>query len=121
MEDIIQILFYVAIAAIAIVSRITNNKEKPATPSPEEVLEDAFPDIEIEQEKSVYTALSPEVIVQEVVVPKQTFTPVKPTPCPIITDTTSPAPQKSIRKIRINTRKEARRAFIHSEIFNRKY
>jgi len=50
MEDIIQILFYVAIAAIAIVSRITNNKEKSATPSPEEVLEDAFPDIEIEQE-----------------------------------------------------------------------
>ena len=121
MEDIIQILFYVAVVAIAIISRITNNKEKSETPLPKEVLEDGFPEIEIEQEEPVYMAPSPEVIVQETVVPEQTFSPIEPTPSTIIPDMPSQAPQKPTRKVRINTREEARRAFIYSETFKRKY
>ena len=109
MEDIIQILFYVAVAAIAVISRITNRKEKTETPSPEEVLKDTFPNIGMEQEEPMEKP-SAQPVYQEIVVPLQTF---KQTKC-----TSS---QKPAQKIRVNTRKEARKAFIYSEIFNRKY
>lgn len=121
MEDIIQTLFYVAVIAIAIISRITNNKEKTETPSPEEVLEDVFPNIETYQEEPVNMTPSPEAAVQETVVPEQTFSPVETTPSVIIPHTSPPTLQNPVKTIRINTRKEARKAFIYSEIFNRKY
>jgi len=106
MEDIIQVLFYVAIAVIAIVSR-TTNKEKPATPSPRKVLEEAFPNIETKQ---------------HTVAPEQTFHQTEPAPIrAAVPDTPPQASRKPIQKVRINTRREARKAFIHSEIFNRKY
>ena len=121
MEDIIQILFYVAVAAIAIISRITNKKEKTETSSPEEVLKEAFPNIEMEQEEPMEKP-SAQPVYQEIVVPLQTFKQTKPTSSQMnLSDTSSPTPKKSEQKIRINTRKEARKAFVYSEIFNRKY
>lgn len=122
MEDIIQILFYIAVVAIAVISRITNKKEEPETPSPKEVLEDVFPNVGTEQE-ALMEKPSAKPVYQEIVVPLQTFKQARRTSPPQteIPDTPSPDPQKPASPIRINTREEARRAFIHSEIFNRKY
>ena len=50
MEDIVQILIFVGAMIIAVIGQSTKSKKKSADPSPEEVLKDMFPEIEVEQE-----------------------------------------------------------------------
>lgn len=118
MEDNYIILIISVIAFIAsLVKEITKNKnkEKSVTPLPQDVLEEEFPDIEFEPEEfeefTETPSPQPEPIYKEAVTLVQT-------PCQ-----TAPMPKRSQSdtKVRINNRTEARRAFIHSEIFNRKY
>jgi hypothetical protein len=119
MEDIIQILIFVGAMVIAVIGQSAKSKKKPDNPSPEEVLEDMFPEIEVVQEAT--ETPSPEPLRPKVKAPKRTSRHTKPVPRPAVTNTPPPAPAKSDRKIRISSPQEARRAFIHSEIFNRKY
>lgn len=116
MEDIIQILIFVGAMVIAVIGQNTKNRKKPTTTSPQEVLKDMFPEIKVVQEAPV-------------VEPKPT-----PKPEPVLkrkprTGSTSPqSPQpvvsqssKKKQKISLSHREEAKRAFIYSEIFKRKY
>ena len=116
MEEIIQILIFVGAMAIAVVGQNAKNKKKSKTTSPQEVLEDMFPEIEVDQEAPIAEP-------QPTSKPKPFFKR-KPhmasiSPEPI--QTTVSQPPKEKEKISLNNRKEARRAFIYSEIFNRKY
>jgi hypothetical protein len=119
MEEFIQILIFVGAMVIAVVGQSAKNKKKPVMPSSGEVLEDIFPDIEATQEPMDMP--SPQPIRPEVKAPKRTSRQSKPAPRQVIPSTPPPASPKPTQKIRISTREEARRAFIHSEIFNRKY
>ena len=115
MEEIAQILIFIGAMVIAVVSQYTKNKKKPVAGSPGEVLEEMFPEIEFSQETmDVEPQLKP--IRRKVSAPKQT----SPKQVSQAQAPPPPVPQSS-NKIRLNTRQEARRAFIHSEIFNRKY
>lgn len=116
MEELIQILIFVGAMVIAVVGQNAKNKKKPTTASPQEVLEDVFPEIIVEGEN--------EMPVQPVA---------KPTPARKKKNKNTPSnrpvtpsipPQKTVQsnnKISIRHRGEAKRAFIYSEIFNRKY
>ena len=102
--EIVQVLIFVVIIAIAIVQQITKAKKETATPSPHEVLTDMFPTIEeIEGEGQT---VSPR--------------PVKSKPQPAYKKNKDKLSDENTR-IKLSTREEARRAFIYSEIFNRKY
>ena len=48
MEEIVQILIFVGAMVIAVIGQNAKNKKKPTTASPQEVLEDMFPDVIIE-------------------------------------------------------------------------
>ena len=116
MEEIIQILIFVGAMAIAVVGQNAKNKKKSKTTSPQEVLEDMFPEIEIDQETAIaepQPAPKPKPVFKR----KPRMAPVSPEP----TQPTVSQPAKEKEKISLNNRKEARRAFIYSEIFNRKY
>ena len=114
MEEIIQILIFVGAMVIAVIGQNAKGKKKPMTASPQEVLEDMFPDIESEET----LADEPKPVMRPTArrTPQKTYTQQKQSDKP-----SSPSVSKQAQKVRINTREEARRAFIHSEIFNRKY
>lgn len=116
MEDIFQILIFVGAMVIAVVGQNAKNKKKPTTTSPQEVLEDMFPEIEINQE--TYNA-EPQPAPEPRPVFKRT-TPKTSNP-PKSTQPTVSQSTKKKQKISLSNREEARRAFIYSEIFNRKY
>jgi hypothetical protein len=116
MEEILQILIFVGAMVIAVVGQNAKNKKKPTTTSPQEVLEDMFPEIHEDQE----------TIFLEQKKASETNSLLKRTPhkIPITTQSIDklnikPSSQKT-KTIRI-CRKEAKKAFIYSEIFNRKY
>ena len=115
MEEIIQILIFVGAMLIAVIGQNAKNKKKPMTASPQEVLEDMFPEITLQEEEN---AMSP----TRQPVPERKRTPVKKQPIP-----PPAAPErrketsKQEKKISLSQKSEARRAFIYSEIFNRKY
>ena len=116
MEEILQILIFVGAMVIAVVGQNAKNKKKPTTTSPQEVLEDMFPDIETDQETPIaepQPAPQPKPVFKRK--PRMSSTPPQPP------QTTVPQPQKEKQKISLSNREEARRAFIYSEIFNRKY
>ena len=116
MEEIIQILIFVGAMVIAVVGQSAKNKKKPMMPSPEEVLEDVFPDADyLQPEKK-----TPQVQSVRPATIKKTFKEVH-TSCLKDQQTPSVNPRKQTEKIKLNTRAEARKAFIYSEIFNRKY
>ena len=115
MEEIVQILIFVGAMVIAVVGQSAKNKKKPVMPSSGEVLEDIFPDIEATQEPM------PQPLRSNLKAPKQAYRQAKPKPSIIPPSTLPPASPKPTQKVRISTREEARRAFIQSEIFNRKY
>ena len=119
MEDIVQILIFVGAMIIAVIGQSTKSKKKSADPSPEEVLKDMFPEIEVEQEPAEVPLYQP--VQQEIIKPKRTPHPTKQVARPVPANTRPQTPSEPVRKVRISTRQEARRAFIHSEIFNRKY
>lgn len=120
MDEIIQIVVFVFIMVAAAVQQTVKEKQKPKKAlSPQEVPEEMFP--EILQEEPMPEA-SP-VVEPPVVKKKKPFTSGR--PVETSRKKTPPPVQKTERpggkKIHLNTREEARRAFIYSEIFNRKY
>jgi len=118
MDEIIQIVIFVAAMGLSLlVQQKSKPNKKPATPSPKELLEDMFPEIEEPQET---------VVVRPVSAPPSTERRKTPfTPHPNLRHksppTTPPAPIRQEKKISLSSKEEARRAFIYSEIFNRKY
>ena len=118
MEEILQILIFVGAMIIAVVGQNAKNKKKPQTASPQEVLEDMFPDIETDQETPIaepQPAPQPKPVFKRK--PRMASTPPQPPQTPV----SQPTKEKEKQKISLSNRKEARRAFIYSEIFNRKY
>ena len=115
--DIIQVIIFIIIVAVAIVQQISKAAQKEKTVSPKEVLADRFPEIEAEEEKS---PAAPVPVMDNVRPLRKPDRPV--TVCGQKKATVQPAARKeNPADIKLNTRKEARRAFIYSEIFNRKY
>ena len=116
MEEILQILIFVGAMVIAVVGQNAKNKKKPTTTSPQEVLEDMFPDIEVNQEALIAEqepTPQPKPVFKRK--PRMASTPPQPP------QTIVPQPTKEKQKISLSNRSEAKRAFIYSEIFNRKY
>ena len=116
MEEIIQILIFVGAMVIAVVGQNAKNKKKPKTTSPQEVLEDMFPEIEVDQEAPIAEP-QPTSKPKPVFKRKPHVASISPEPI----QTTVSQPPKEKEKISLNNRKEARRAFIYSEILKRKY
>lgn len=116
MEEIIQIVVFVAAMAIAAIVKSSKGKEQPATPSPQDILEEVFPSTSHMQPKEESLQAQPVRPIKTKRVPRKANSPiVEPQETP---SATLPRPKSSIK---LNTRAEARKAFIHSEIFNRKY
>ena len=116
MEEIIQILIFVGVMVVSLVIQNAKNKNKPVTASPQEVLEDLFPEIEMTGD----TESAPQPVRKPVSPSRKA--PKKKQSSPTINVPVVPAAaSKKERKIGIGSREEARRAFIYSEIFNRKY
>ena len=118
MEEILQILIFVGAMVIAVVGQNAKNKKKPITTSPQEVLEDMFPDIEVDQEAPI---AEQEPIPQSKPVFKRKPHMASIKSQPPQTPVSQPTKENEKQKISLGNRKEARRAFIYSEIFNRKY
>lgn len=119
MEEFIQILIFAGAMIASVVIQSAKNKKKSGTTSPKEVLEEVFPEIEEIQEEMPADS---QPIKQPVAnFKRKSFKankkeePVKPVVPP------SEPMRKKDRNIRLSNREEARRAFIYSEIFNRKY
>ena len=117
MEEIIQILIFVGAMVIAVVGKSAKDKKKPMVPSPEEVLEDMFPDIGNQHPEEAVPQAQPVRSSSFKRTSKKKRTsfvePQQPSACK--------ETSKHTDKIRLNARSEARKAFIYSEIFNRKY
>ena len=115
MEEIIQILVFVGAMVIAVIGQNAKNKKRPMTASPQEVLEDMFPEITDQGEETVVSSPKPSApIRRKTAIKSPSASSVKPSA------QQKETPEKS-KKISLSSREEARRAFIHSEIFNRKY
>ena len=119
MEDIIQILVFAGIMIFTAIVKSLKASEKQETSSPKEVLKDLFPDVmeNPEEVEAVPVILTPhsEPVTQQTKVIEEVH-PIPPV-SPII-----PVPNlKKDKDIRFRTKQDARRAFIYSEIFNRKY
>ena len=117
MEDIIQILIFVGAMVIAVVGKSAKDKKKPMAPSPEEVLEDVFPDVSyqhVEEAAPQVQPVRPSAFKRAPEKKRTSFVePQQPSACKVTS--------KQTDRIKLSTRAEARKAFIHSEIFNRKY
>ena len=116
MEEYIQILIFVGAMIIMVVQQSIKEKKKPKTsPFPEgEILDEVFPNLTESEGFSPQQPLKKPAPAKK---KKKHQTPIK----PIETAPTVSVPSSTKGKIRISNREEARRAFIHSEIFNRKY
>ena len=115
--DIIQVLIFIVIIVVAIVQQISKAGKEKKTPSPKEVLADMFPEIDHESmEEKVSVSPAPAVRKpQSSRMQNQS----------IIRKAVAPPLAENKREnrtpIKLSTKEEARRAFIYSEIFNRKY
>lgn len=113
--DFIQVIIFIVIIAVAIVQQIKKASKTEKVTSPKEVLADMFPPIEREGMSAppVSPIRKPESArkqIQPASVPKQSV------------HTQRPVQKKAESSpIKLSTKEEARRAFIYSEIFNRKY
>lgn len=115
MEEIVQILIFVGAMVIAVIGQNAKNKKKPTAASPQEVLEDMFPEINIQEEEKPVAPSQQSVRVRK----KTSARPLSISPVESnVPKTDSPDKKK---KISLTRKEEARRAFIYSEIFNRKY
>ena len=115
MEEIIQILIFVGAMVIAVIGQNAKNKKKPMTASPQEVLEDMFPEITLQEEENAMPSTR-----QPVPERKRTSVKKQPIPPPAAPERRKET-SKQEKKISLSQKSEARRAFIYSEIFNRKY
>ena len=115
MEEFIQIVIFVGAMVIAVIGQNAKGKKKPMTASPQEVLEDMFPDIENQEEETSVPPVPQQAPVRKKATKKTS---------PILVETPV-APRKESskqeNKISLNSREKAKKAFIYSEIFNRKY
>jgi hypothetical protein len=115
MEEFIQILVFVGAMVIAVIGQNAKNKKKPTTASPQEVLEDMFPEITVQGEETVVNPPKPSAPIRRKTAIKS----------PSVSSAKPSVQQKGTteksKKISLSSKEEARRAFIHSEIFNRKY
>ncbi len=115
--DIIQVIIFIIIIVAAIVQQISKTGKEKKTPSPKKVLADMFPEIEQESmEEKVSVSPAPAVRKpQSSRMQNQS----------IIRKAVAPPLAENKREnrtpIKLSTKEEARRAFIYSEIFNRKY
>lgn len=118
MDEFIQILIFAAAMGISLlVQKKSQSNKKPATVSPKELLEDMFPETEEAQETDIVRPISTPISADR---KNKPFTPHPKSQRK--TCTMPPADSsKQKKKISLNTKEEARRAFIYSEIFNRKY
>ena len=115
MEEFIQIIIFVGAMVIAVIGQNAKSKKKPMDASPQEVLEDMFPEIELQEDETMTVPTSPlEPVLKK---PGKKVTP------NVIKKTVEPPKEspKKEKKISLNSREKARQAFIYSEIFNRKY
>ena len=114
MEDIFQILIFVAFAVLSFIPQLIKGKKEPKVPSgtSQEMLEEVCPEIWMEecQEKTIIRESKPLKQERVQTVLKESSHASQP----------SSSPMKD-KKIRLNNKEEAKRAFIYSEIFNRKY
>ena len=110
--DIIQVIIFIIIIVAAIVQQISKTGKEKKTPSPKKVLADIFPEIEQENIEEDLPVSS----VQTVRTPQHQPMVKKPTDSPLKENK-----REDRTPIRQSTKEEARRAFIYSEIFNRKY
>ena len=113
--DIIQIIIFIVIIAVAVIQQISKASKKEKVTSPREVLADMFPEVEGEEQVLSpapvrHKPKSPRKQNQPMAVPKQ--------PVSLLTENKK---QSNTIPIKLSTKEEARRAFIYSEIFNRKY
>ena len=115
MEEIIQILIFVGAMVIAVIGQNAKNKKKPMTASPQEVLEDMFPEITLQEEENAMPSTR-----QPVPERKRTSIKKQPIPPPAAPERRKET-SKQEKKISLSQKSEAKRAFIYSEIFNRKY
>ena len=115
MEEIIQILIFVGAMVIAVIGQNAKNKKKPMTASPQEVLEDMFPEITLQEEENAMPSTR-----QPVPERKRTSVKKQPIPPPAAPERRKET-SKQEKKISLSQKSEAKRAFIYSEIFNRKY
>lgn len=114
--DIIQVVIFIAITALAIVQQISKAGKEKKTASPKDVLADMFPEIE-QEGMGEELPVSPAPEVRSPRPPRRPHRPAS-------SQTVAPRPtagSKQEGRIKLTTREEARRAFIYSEIFNRKY
>lgn len=123
MEDIFQLLLFVGFAIVGVVIQWLKKDAipQPQPVSPDEETEEMFPEWNQEAGMSTTQPIEAQPISKkkkkknpkvEIRKPEETGT--KPSETP-------PSPSQAERKIRLSNREEARRAFIYSEIFNRKY
>lgn len=123
MEDIFQFIIFAVFALVGIVQAVSKKKTQSDFEEPEddETLEDILPEVSPEEHRipkrrskgHQMEAYAPP-FQSESVIP--TTRPIRPTRKPVSSQ--APPPQK---KIKLSNREEARRAFIYSEIFRRKY
>lgn len=122
MEEIVLFTWLAVIIVVAVVQKQNKGKKNAENhiPSPKEILGDMFPEIddyETSAEHEYASTAKPTVSFKRAERKKQAqhisteknYTP------------TESVPQKQKSKISISSRQEARRAFIYSEIFRRKY
>lgn len=114
--DFIQVIIFIVIIAVAIVQQIRKASKAEKVTSPREVLADMFPPIEEEE-----ILVTPAPAARKPQSPRRQNQPTSnapkqagPTQRPVKKKPESPA-------IKLSSKEEARRAFIYSEIFNRKY
>ena len=121
MEDIFQILIFVAFAAFGVIAQVRKDKKEESTASPQEVLEDMFPELEQETGMPMVEPIlqQPKARKKKKTPKKEKYQPLEKPPVP--SQPAKPLKQADNRKIRLTSKEEARRAFIYSEIFNRKY
>ncbi|MBE6281118.1 MAG: hypothetical protein E7095_03510 [Bacteroides sp.] len=119
MEDIFQILVFVAFAVLSFLPALNKGKkdsDSQSQPQPflsEEELEEVFP---AWVEDEVPAQSSPQKIKEKQELNRQVLSEEN---CEKVSSKEKPAGVD--KKIRLNSRSEAKRAFIYSEIFNRKY
>ena len=113
------IIAFVVYAVIKVASSSSVNADKaPAVPQPQG---EVFPPIEFEEEAEVFdgpVGLSQkvEVPVLQGAVKRSSAAAEEP-----VRDNKAATPKQKEQRIRIRTASEAKRAFVYSEIFNRKY
>lgn len=112
------IIAFVVYAVIKVASSSVNADKAPAVPQPQG---EAFPPIEFEEETEVFD--EPVGLAQKVEVPVLQRVPKRSSAAAEepVRENKAATPKQKEQRIRIRTASEAKRAFVYSEIFNRKY